>query len=158
MSGPAKQSLKLEIVKGNPGKRGLLNQAKKAKKGGTPIEGAPKWLDSKARRTYADLVKALQGGSILDKIDRTALVLLCDALSEYRDAREFVRENGTSYETETKDGAIMHRIYPQVGQAADAWRRVKSMLTEFGLTPVSRTRLLGVIGDDTGDENPFDRF
>ena len=44
-----------------------------------------------------------------------------------------------------------HRPYPQVAIASDAMKRALRMLTEFGLTPASRSKVSALGGDDNSD-------
>ena len=50
----------------------------------------------------------------------------------------------------------MHRPYPQVAIASDAWRRSMTMLTQFGLTPASRSKVSALGGD--GEKDPFEEM
>ena len=107
-----------------------------------PIERSmvPAWLSERAKEAYRELSDVLVGMQVLTKADRMALEMLCDAYAQYRDAQEFVRENGMTYETSTEAGT-MHRAFPQVAIASDAYKRIRSMMTEFGLTPASRGKV-----------------
>lgn len=78
---------------------------------------------------------------VLTTADPIALGLLCDALAEYIAARAEVEKAGRTYETESESGSVMIRAHPSVAIQADAWRRAKLMLTEFGLTPASRAKV-----------------
>src|SRR5258708_20465570 len=49
-------------------------------------------------------------------------------------------QQGATYKSRTLTGHII-RKRPEVQIAAEAWRRVKGMLVEFGLTPAARSRL-----------------
>jgi P27 family predicted phage terminase small subunit len=101
----------------------------------------PKWLSKRAQEAYIDLSDILVGMQVLTKADRTALEMLCDAYAEYRQAREYIEQHGMSYEVNTKDGSVLHKVYPQVAIGSDAYKRVRSMMTEFGLTPASRGKV-----------------
>ena len=108
-----------------------------------PIERSivPKWLSEQAKEAYLQLSDVLVGMQVLTKADRLALEMLCDAYATYRKATEFVQQNGLTYEMVTKSGDIMHRAYPQVAIASDAYKLVRSLMTEFGLTPASRSKV-----------------
>lgn len=91
---------------------------------------------------------------VMTGADPVALGLLCDALADYMAARDVVRKKGTTYETEG-DAGTMLRQRPEVYIAADAWRRAKLMLTEFGLTPASRAK---VSAADVGPTDPLEAW
>ncbi len=127
----------LKILEGNPGKRAL------PKNEPLPDEATgeiPAWLKGRGRRAWKWLAPMLTRLKLLTEADEDALALLADAYAEYIECRAVVRKEGRTYELETKFGSMI-RPRPEVGMAADAWRRVHRMLTEFGLTPSSRSRI-----------------
>ncbi len=63
---------------------------------------------------------------------RRAEQLVCEAYAEWRSAHAVIRKKGSSYETKTVGGGISVRIRPEVKITADAWRRVRQGLTDFG--------------------------
>jgi P27 family predicted phage terminase small subunit len=77
---------------------------------------------------------------VMTVADAPALELLCLAYQEYRQAADLVLLRGSTYRSRTPTGYLM-RKRPEVQVASDAWRRVKAMLVELGLTPAARTRL-----------------
>ncbi len=101
----------------------------------------PAWLKGQGRRVWRWLVPLLREMRVLTAADEQALALLCDVFAEYLEAREILRQRGLTYETTTPQGDRMVRPRPEVAIAADAWRRVQRMLTEFGLTPSARSRV-----------------
>jgi P27 family predicted phage terminase small subunit len=128
----------LRLLNGNAGKR-PINKAepKPAKK--RPEQ--PAGLDAGAARAWTKISDVLEGMGVLTIADGVALHLLVDALTEWQQARGVTERDGATYECPTESGGVMIRARPEVAIAADAWRRAKAMLTEFGLTPSSRTRI-----------------
>ena len=51
------------------------------------------------------------------------------------------QKEGRIYETFASNGAKVLKAHPAAQQSADAWRRIRMMLIEFGLTPASRSKL-----------------
>lgn len=93
---------------------------------------------------------------ILTMADGPALALLCDAYAEYLEAREKTSgRKGKTYETTTAQGGTMIRPRPEVAMASDAWRRVQRMLSEFGLTPSSRAK---VVVRPKEEEDPLEKL
>jgi P27 family predicted phage terminase small subunit len=92
---------------------------------------------------------------VLTAGDRVALMLLCDAYSEWRAAKEAVDTHGMTYTTVSEKGDVMVRRRPEVAIRADAWKRVLRALVEFGLTPASRA---GVSTGEADDEDPMAEF
>lgn len=110
----------------------------------------PSWLSGKAKHAFQELSDVLVGMSVLTRADRKALELLCDAYGEYRDARADVRKNGHTYETLDTSGNSVIKKNPAVDIAANAWKRVQSMLLQFGLTPAARSNVNSL--DSNSDE------
>lgn len=103
----------------------------------------PSYLPAKARTAFKELRDILADDmKVLTQADRWALEMLCDAWNDYREAQRIVAKEGAFYDTYTNEGAPMKRPHPAVADRNDAWRRVKSMLSEFGLTPASRTSVV----------------
>ncbi len=132
---------RLKLVKGNPGRRPINRREPQPT---VAIPPCPRWLDPKAKTLWRHLTKVLHEIQVLTLADARALELVCEAYAEWRAARAVIRRRGPSYETETAAGGLVVRSRPEVAIAADAWRRVRQGLTDFGLTPASRTKLTTV--------------
>ena len=143
----------LRLLHGNP-RQHAINQNEP--KPGPGLLECPDWLSDRAKRMFNELVELLGEMKVLTQADQLALELLCEAYAEYRDAREVVMAEGPTYECVTTNGGTMIRARPEVGIAADAWRRVKSMVSEFGLTPSSRVKLH--VPGDNGPGDELDEF
>ena len=123
----------------------------------TPKPGAPdcpSWLTEKAKETWHLLAPILDGMRIITQADRHGLELLCDSYAEYRKARETILKHGPTYESGTANGSII-RPRPEILIGSDAWKRVRMMLSEFGLTPASRSKIR--VGADYR-EDPMEDF
>lgn len=130
---------------GNPGGR-PLNTKDKGTGRGLPD---PARLPPIAAAMYREVRELLRSMSLEDKADRYAVELLARAYNDWRKAQEFVEKNGSAFQVVTREGEVVWRQYPQVRVAADAWRRVKSMLEELALTPASRVKFGD--GDDSSE-------
>ena len=82
--------------------------------------------------------------------DTAAMTLLCDVLAQWVSVRVTIAKRGRVYELLTPGGKVF-RTRPEVAMEADLWRRVKAMLTEFGLTPSSRSKVSALGGTDEKD-------
>lgn len=142
----------LKLLQGNPGQR-RLNNAEPVL--AVRMPDAPAWLDGKAQAAWRELASVLTEMRVVTDADKKALELLCDAYSEYRTARSAIREHGSSYKSATEGGGFIIRSRPEVAIASDAWRRVKSLLSEFGLTPSSRTKVKSA---EPSTVDPFEVF
>lgn len=145
---------KLKVVR-NTQRKDRANPSEPQPKPAQLTQRAPTWLSKAARPWWHRVRPLLLGMKVLTKADPVALGLLCDALAEYVAAREQVAREGATFESETKAGGLMIRAHPAVGIEADAWRRAKLMLTEFGLTPASRAK---VSVADAGPADPLEQW
>ncbi|WP_020599866.1 phage terminase small subunit P27 family [Spirosoma panaciterrae] len=117
---------------------------------------APDWLPDEVKDIFNEMALHFADMRVLSKTDGRALELLADAYFEYREARQFIIANGSTYESITKDGGKIVRAYPQVNIASDAFKRVRAMLIEFGATPAARSRVEAI--PDTKKDNALQRL
>lgn len=153
-SGPAPKPASLKALRGGKADAKGAGGAR-IPKGKAGLPECPPWLDQVGADLWAELAPQLVGMKIPEEQDGQSLALLCAAYEDFRAARDTVRDEGRTYRTETvnKDGMVtgeMFRPHPAMSQLSDAWRRVLSMMAEFGLTPSSRTKV------KPGDEVPDD--
>ena len=113
----------------------------------------PDWLSERAVRYWGDIGAVLLNMKVVTSADGPALMLLTETLAEWAEARQAVHRIGLVYEMPTESGALMRRPNPEVAQASDAMKRALRMLTEFGLTPASRSKV-SALGDGEGSD-PF---
>ena len=138
-AGRRPQPTNMRVINGNPGKRALPTNEPKPRAGLPPC---PKGVSALARKMWTRIGDELDRMGVMTHADGPALELLVDAYAEWRQARDVVEDLGATYESETEHGSIV-RARPEVAIAADAWRRCKAMLVEFGATPAARTKVEG---------------
>lgn len=96
---------------------------------------------------------------VLSEADGAALERLCDCYAEILECRELIAAGGRTYHSESRavdeDGksVVKHLIkaHPAVAMLADADRRFKGYLIEFGLTPSARSKVQAVGDEDKKD-------
>ncbi len=160
----------IKLVKGNPGKR-AINKAEPKPSKRKPT--APVWLSEKAKAAWPVIEKLLSDMNVLTISDGIALETLCEAYADLRSARESLSkpitiqgEGGKSlqlaaageltYITFGKGGPMV-RNRPELALIADAERRLKASLSDFGLTPASRSKIQ-VLDDEEKDSQEEDFF
>lgn len=128
---------------------------------------APRWLCPEGLEHYARLSELVTRTGVVSEVDGEALALAANALVEYIEAREAVREEGLIVEqvttVVTKDGRTTHHVTkkanPAVAARSDAWRRYQLGLRLFGLDPQSRSSVSAINGnieqDDGAEEEDF---
>lgn len=136
-------------LRGNPGHRALP--------AGEPqplIDGsnAPRWLDPLAKGEWRRVVGELRRMRLLAIVDRAALEAYCQAYARWRRAERCIEREGLTYVTPT--GYIRER--PEVG-IAERWLRVmQSYMSEFGMTPSSRSKVSTI--PTPKETDPFEEF
>lgn len=94
-------------------------------------------LSKEARRHWTKLIKQLRDAKIVTEIDAHAAALYCESFATYCDAIEKVRLAGSV--VKGKDGFPVRSPYLVVAERAH--QQMRDLLTEFGMTPSSRTRV-----------------
>jgi P27 family predicted phage terminase small subunit len=77
---------------------------------------------------------------VLTVADTLALERLCDIYADILQLRDTIAVEGRTYTVQTEGGFLI-KANPAVSMLADADRRFKSYLVEFGLTPAARTKV-----------------
>lgn len=152
MSGPPKTPTHLRLVKGNPSKRALNKNEPKPPSGVPPI---PKHFDKRGKYWFKRMGEELDAVGVMSTLDAKALELLVEAYTEYRHHCEVLDEEGYTYQTGSATGEKIVKAHPAAAMKADAWKRIRAMLSEFGMTPASRSKV--EIKAPAG-EDPFAEF
>lgn len=132
----------IKALRGNPGKR-PLNAAEPRPPAARPT--CPSWLSRDAKAEWRRIVPELEQVGLLTQVDRAALAAYCQSYARWRQA-EAALDDGLRIELfkVTNEGeAIVYQVIqkPEVAIAQKERQLMKAFLTEFGLTPASRTRL-----------------
>lgn len=139
--GPAKTPTKLQILRGNPGKRSI-NKNEPQPRVITP--DMPADMDAGAQAEWKRLAPELERLGLLTLVDQTFLAAYCRAASELDHCERVLATEGLTYETET--GFLRER--PEIKIRQMAFTRMVTCGSRFGLSPSDRTRL------DTGEKEP----
>ena len=123
-------------------------QAKKTKRESKPLvayKRPPKHLSKKAKEKWEELGPKLYKLGLLTEIDLEAFEALCIIYAKWHDAEN----EATVSITETATG--YNQINPMISVAKGYFTQYKGLLTEFGMSPASRTRIeaVPVSPDDT---------
>ena len=137
MSGPPKIPPRLHLIRGNPSKRPVKDLKKTAKKDEKGL-----W--------FRRMAEELNAEGIISQLDARALELLVEAYTEYRHHCETLDVEGYTYRSETQNGDVLIKAHPAAAMKADAWKRIRAMLAEFGMSPASRAKV-NTAGPDNVD-------
>ena len=139
--GPKPTPTHILRLKGNPGKRPLNELEPKPLAGFPP---APEYLDEQGRQAYERFGGELATCGVGTKLDGTALELLANAYAEYVSAESSVLKYGYIWMQGNKSpGEIPTYVYSPYWVARNnAEKRLRVLLTEFGMTPSSRAKIV----------------
>ena len=101
------------------------------------LPACPAHLQGEARREWKRLGKKLVECGLMTEIDGAALALYCEAWSRWVDAERALEKFGVM--VKSPNGFPMQSPYLAV--ANKAMEQIKAMLTEFGMSPSSRSRV-----------------
>jgi P27 family predicted phage terminase small subunit len=112
------------------------------------IPPCPSFLQGEARKQYQQTAKKLARMRMATELDGMALVILCQSWRECIDAWAKLEETGML--VKSPNGYPMTNPYWAI--LNQAIKKVSAMLSEFGLTPGSRSRIHAAIEDDNSDD------
>lgn len=133
-AGRPRKPTTLKVLEGNPGKRPINKDEPK------PIPVAPKCpahLDPVARKEWRRISANLEPLGLLTQIDMAALAAYCQVYSRWVEAENQIRKHGML--VKSPNGYPMQSPYLNI--ASKAVEQMKAFLTEFGMTPASRSRI-----------------
>jgi P27 family predicted phage terminase small subunit len=122
------------------------------------IPPIPTWLSEDGQKAFSELSNLLHDMSVLTQADELALTLLCDAYSEYKNAKEVVNQLGATMEVTSREGNSKSVIRPEVQIANQSFVRVFQLLKEFGLTPSSRAKVNAIENASTTPDVKIENF
>lgn len=145
---------KLKLIQGTFRKGRAKNEAKPE----AAIPHVPSQLSDEAKVEWSRISSELMKLGLLSQIDRAALAVYCQCWADWADAADKVNRHGKVIKTgerivEHKDGSIEKSggnlvENPYFSVMKRSAELVHKFLTEFGMTPASRTRINAAPGDD----------
>ena len=161
MAGRTPKPTHLKVVSGNPGKRAINKREPKPKR---EIPSCPAYLSDVGKVAWGRLGVLLDRMGVLTEADGPALERLCDCYAEILECRQLIKEQGRTYSSIRGIGdenspieQVLMKANPAVAMLADADRRFKSYLVEFGLTPAARSKVHAA-PDDNNKKDPLAEF
>jgi P27 family predicted phage terminase small subunit len=136
----------LKVLNGNPGKRPLS-----ADEPEYPLDSnlePPEELAGESLKEWQRAAPLLLNAGVLTQIDRTALKALCICYARWIDAEKHVRKEGCVVSGST--GSLVMNPYVRV--ASQALEQMRSLMSDFGMTPAARTRIRTEKSTDNADE------
>jgi P27 family predicted phage terminase small subunit len=115
----------------------------------TAVRGRPQcpdWLDDVAKAKWGQMLDVIEPMGTLTLAEGEALALYCGAFSRYRQALDIIARDGVV--PLGPDGSP--RRNPAIGIAKDAEAVMLRIQAEFGLSPASRGKVVG-LAPEKGD-------
>jgi P27 family predicted phage terminase small subunit len=134
--GPAPKPTALKRIDGNPGKR-AINRTEPQFAAKAP--SCPRHLTPEARREWRRVTRELLDKNLLQVVDRAALAAYCQSWARWVEVEEKMADPKFELIGVTDKG--YEYVSPWLTVANQALKQMRSFLTEFGLTPASRTRI-----------------
>jgi P27 family predicted phage terminase small subunit len=114
----------------------------------------PKDLSPAAKTVWGQVADQLKECGILTNIDTPALSLYCEAFAKWKEANEMLVKNGPLYKT--KNGHVQPS--PFISIAGRYFDQCKAMMSEFGMTPSSRSKVVASGSKKKKDADPWDKI
>ena len=114
----------------------------------------PKSLNKVAKAKWLELTRELYSCGLLTTLDVDALENYCVLYARWLKAEEDISKNGLIYKTPS--GAWVQT--PFVGISNRTLDIMNKIRTDFGMTPVARTRARATPPKKKGEDNPFAQF
>lgn len=115
----------------------------------------PAWLSERAAEWFLKTLGILDGMGIASADHVDMLSLAAARYDEILDCQAIIEDLGRTYTVTTISGSIGFKARPEVAMKNDAMRHLQSLLSEFGLSPATVSKVSKPGGDRA---NPFAEF
>lgn len=140
----------LKILRGNPGKRALPKNEPTPEVACPP---PPDILSPVAKKHWKVIARQLFDANIMTNLDIDALTIYCEAYSRWVQAGEAIQKEGVIIKQKSHDGSVEYlKANPYMQIQQKSFDQMKAILTEFGMSPSSRTRVRTVDKSNTADD------
>ena len=112
------------------------------------VPRTPQNLSPMAKKHFPVIAKQLAAAKVMTKQDTDALMIYCEAFAKWHLANEELKT--CEWITLTENGYPMQS--PWLAISNKAFEQMKGMLSEFGMTPSSRTKVTAVVDDKKGGD------
>ena len=106
-------------------------------------------MNERAKEIYDRLTAWLQEANKHAAADAELIELAANVRAEIDELQAFVNDHGTTYESITRTGEVMHKHRPQHQQLTDARTRYLTILRDLGLTPAARSKVAQIEAEDS---------
>ena len=139
----------LRLLQGNAGKRAVNKKEPKPTSKGVRM---PAGLSVEAKSQWKVVSKNLSDAGVLTVMDVQALQLYCESYALWKDAHNKIQKYGAI--VKTPNGFPTQSPYLQIANKQSEF--MVKMLTEFGMTPSSRSKI--EISDEKDKDDPLAKY
>lgn len=115
------------------------------------VPKCPDVLQGEARKEWYRITKVLHGCGMTTALDVAPLAVYCAAWAAWCDAQADLAKNG--YSVETPNGALQLSVMATVANRAA--ETMHKLLSEFGLSPAARSRMMLRKEKQADESNPW---
>lgn len=135
---------RMKVLEGNPGRRPLpsLEPSPQIE---DSVPNPPSHLNIHAKKEWKSMAKKLHRLGLLTEVDHAALAAYCQLYGRWVDAELKLKKTGILIKAK-KGGACYQS--PALGIANRCLELMHKFLTQFGMTPCSRTKAVASGGTD----------
>ena len=144
-SGRKPKPTALKLLEGNAGKRALNEHEPKPR---SRLPRAPQHLSDEGKKEWRRAGSFLLQLGLVSDLDRAAFAAYCQAWGRWVEAEEALRNYGVML----KSPNGFPTQSPYLAVANRAMEQMRSLLSEFGMSPASRTRVAGLPAAAEEDE------
>ena len=136
MATPKPKPTQMKIIEGNPSRRPLPKNEPEPDVS-VKVPKPPKYLSKTAKKEWKVIAERLHRLGLLTEIDLSALAIYCQAYGRSVDAENELQKS-TMIITTDKGNDIQNPLIGIINRSAEIAHK---FLTEFGMTPSSRTKV-----------------
>ena len=144
-SGRKQTPTALKLLRGNPGKRPLNGEEPKP---AASLPEAPEHLTEEAKKEWDRAGAFLVSLGLVTDLDLAAFAAYCTAYGRWLEAEQALKDFGVML----KSPSGFPVQSPYLAVANKAMEQMRSLLSEFGMSPASRTRVTSLPADPQEDE------
>ncbi len=149
MRGRKRKPTRMKVLAGNPGRR-PINEREPQPFLLPSLPEPPKHLSREGRKEWIRVGRFLLRTRVLTEADLTALSAYATVYGRWMAAESEIKRKGIL--VPPTPGSKSKVQNPMLAVANKAFQQMSQLLSEFGLTPTSRTRIIAAPASDDYDE------
>ena len=116
----------------------------------------PPQLSAEARDHWCDVLSALKEANFLGKMDKDGLILYCETWARWVEANMHIETYGMIIRSPKDNKTPI--TSPYFNASLKLGEQLRRLLSEYGMTPVSRVGLKNITDKETPEESSFEAW